>query len=198
MVTALQTMVTRRFDIFDPVVVTVGAFHAGTRRNIIPDTARFDATIRTFSEPARDLIRAEAPRVCAEIAAAHGLEAEVEYRDEYPATVNDAAHAAFAQQVVTEVFGEDGYQHMAHPQAGAEDFSRVLAAVPGAYLMLGAATGDPGNSPNNHSPRAAFDDAVLPVGALLHAELAIRSLVRDDAAARLVTDAHGPAGGEGS
>jgi hippurate hydrolase len=185
MVTALQTMVTRRFDIFDPVVVTVGDFHAGTRRNIIPDTARFDATIRTFSEAARDRIREEAPRVCAGIAAAHGLEVEVEYRDEYPATVNDPDHAAFVQQVVGDVFGEDGYRGMAHPQAGAEDFSRVLAAVPGAYLMLGASTGDPASTPNNHSPRATFDDAVLPLGALLHAELAIRSLERDDAAARL-------------
>jgi hippurate hydrolase len=110
---------------------------------------------------------------------------EVEYRDEYPATVNDPDHAAFVQEVVGDVFGEDGYRAMAHPEAGAEDFSRVLAAVPGAYLMLGASTGDPARTPNNHSPRATFDDAVLPLGALLHAELAIRSLERDDAAARL-------------
>jgi hippurate hydrolase len=185
MVTALQTMVTRRFDIFDPVVVTVGDFHGGTRRNIIPDTARFDATIRTFTKAARDRIREEAPEVCAGVAAAHGLEVEVEYRDEYPATVNDPDHAAFVQQVVGDVFGEDGYRAMAHPEAGAEDFSRVLAAVPGAYLMLGASTGDPARTPNNHSPRATFDDAVLPLGALLHAELAIRTLERDDAAARL-------------
>ncbi|WNI15388.1 M20 metallopeptidase family protein [Actinacidiphila sp. ITFR-21] len=183
MVTALQTMVTRRFDIFDPVVVTVGSFHAGTRRNIIPDTAHFDATIRTFSEPARERIRSEAPRLCAEIAAAHGMAAEVEYNDEYPATVNDAVHAEFARQVVTDVFGDAGYRGMAHPEAGAEDFSRVLDAVPGCYLMLGAATGDPAGSPDNHSPRATFDDAVLPLGALLHAELAVRSLARDDAAA---------------
>jgi amidohydrolase len=182
MVTALQTMVTRRFDVFDPVVVTVGAFHAGTRRNIIPDTARFEATVRTFSARTRELVRAEAPRLCREIAAAHGVEADAEYHDEYPVTVNDHAHTAFAREVVDEVFGPGGYRAMEHPEAGAEDFSRVLAAVPGCYLMLGAATSDPGEAPNNHSPRATFDDAVLPAGALLHAELARRSLARDDAA----------------
>jgi hippurate hydrolase len=69
---------------------------------------------------------------------------------------------------------------MAHPEAGAEDFSRVLQEIPGCYLMLGATPGgDYLNAPSNHSPRASFDDSVLPLGALLHAELAVRALERD-------------------
>ncbi len=183
MVTALQTMVTRRFDIFDPVVVTVGSFHGGTRRNIIPDTARFEATVRTFSARSQDLIRVAAPQLCRDIASGYGLEAEVVFHDEYPVTVNDAVHTEFATEVVREVFGEDGSGPMAFPEAGAEDFSRVLQAVPGCYLMLGAA---PGNNhttaESNHSPRATFSDAVLPQGALLHSHLAIRALERDAAA----------------
>jgi amidohydrolase len=180
MVTGLQTLVTRRFDVFDPVVVTVGSLHAGTRRNIIPDLAEFDATIRTFSAESLARIRVEAPALCRQIAQAHGLEAEVEYLDEYPATVNDATHTAFASQIVTELFGDDRYQLMAHPEAGAEDFSRVLQEIPGCYLMLGATPGgDYLNAPSNHSPRASFDDSVLPLGALLHAELAVRALERD-------------------
>jgi amidohydrolase len=183
MVTSLQTMVTRRFDPFDPVVVTVGRISAGTRRNIIPDNAEFDATVRTFSAANLEQIRVDAPLLCRRIAEAYGLEAEVEYIDEYPVTVNDPRHAAFAAEVVAEVFGPDGFETMVHPEPGAEDFSRVLEEVPGCYLMLGAAQGeDYVNAPSNHSPRATFDDSVLSKGALLHAELAIRALQRDTAA----------------
>ncbi len=182
-VTALQTLVTRRFDVFDPVVVTVGSFHGGTRRNIIPDSARFDATVRSFSPAARERIMTEAPALCRQLAAAHGLEAEVEFVDEYPMTVNHDDHASFVADVVSEVFGDERYQSMRDPNAGAEDFSRVLEAVPGCYLMLGAHPGDSADTPNNHSPKAVFVDDVMSDGVLLHAELAFRALERDKAAA---------------
>jgi len=181
-VTSLQTLVTRRFDVFDPVVVTVGAFHAGTRRNVIPDEARLEATVRSFSAEAREKIRTTAPELCRQVAAAHGLTAEADYFDEYPLTVNDADHAEFAAGVAREVFGEERFQPLANPHAGAEDFSRVLEAVPGCYVFLGAHPGDDADVPGNHSPRAVFVDDVMPDGVLLHAELAIRALERDAAA----------------
>jgi amidohydrolase len=174
---ALQAMVTRQFDIFDPVVITVGSFHAGTRRNIIPDEAVFEATVRTFSRAARDRIEAASVRLCEAIAAGHGLEADVRYNTEYPVTVNDAGQAAFAAGVVADVFGEARFTAMADPDAGAEDFSRVLDEVPGCYLFLGACPDeDYRAADDNHSPRAAFDDAVMADGCLLHANLAIRAL----------------------
>jgi amidohydrolase len=179
MVTALQTMITRRFDIFDPVVLTVGTFHAGTRRNVIPDDASFEATVRTFSVEARERMKAESVRLCQDIATAHGLRAEVRYDDEYPATVNDAAHHEFVADTVRDMFGDTSFQTMPNPEPGSEDFSRVLNEVPGAYVFLGAcATPDPATAPNNHSPLATFDDAVLPDGAALLAELAVRRLDR--------------------
>ena len=90
MVTALQTLVTRRFDVFDPVVITVGSFHAGTTDNVIPDEAHFLATVRSFSAAARDRVRAASVRLVTDIATAHGLQASAEYLDGYPVTVNDA------------------------------------------------------------------------------------------------------------
>jgi amidohydrolase len=174
---ALQAMVTRQFDIFDPVVITVGSFHAGTRRNIIPDEAVFEATVRTFSRAARERIQVASVRLCESIAVAHGLEADARYSTEYPVTVNDDAQAAFAAGVVTDVFGEARFTAMADPDAGAEDFSRVLDEVPGCYLFLGACPDeDYKAADDNHSPRAAFDDKVMADGCLLHANLAIRAL----------------------
>ncbi|HEX3388347.1 MAG TPA: M20 family metallopeptidase [Streptosporangiaceae bacterium] len=178
MVTALQTLVTRGFDVFDPVVITVGSFHAGTADNIIPDEAHFLATVRSFSGAARDRVRAASLRLIADLAAAHGLRAEAEYLDGYPVTVNDAAETAFAAQAVADMFGEDRLIAQANPLPGAEDFSFVLGEVPGVFLMLGAGPegSDPGTAPFNHAADAVFDDAVLPDGAALLAELALRRL----------------------
>jgi hippurate hydrolase len=182
MATALQTLVTRRFDVFDPVVVTVGSMHAGTRRNIIPDEARFEATIRSFSREAHDRIRVEAPALCRQIGAAFGVDVDVDYSDEYPVTSNSPQHARFAADVVADVFGTERYQELADPITGSEDFSRVLDEVPGCYLFLGAHTGGTPDGPDNHSPRADFDDSLLSDGALLHAQLALRALRREETA----------------
>ncbi|EOD61431.1 M20 metallopeptidase family protein [Amycolatopsis vancoresmycina] len=176
MVTALQTMVTRTFDVFDPVVITVGSFHAGTRRNIIPDDAVFEATLRSFSPEVAARVGERAVQVCRGIAQAHGLDIDVTYEPEYPATVNDAAAYDFVADTVRDVFGEERFTEMADPITGSEDFSRVLDRVPGAYLFLGACPTDPATAPDNHSPRARFDDSVLGDGAALLAELAVRRL----------------------
>ncbi|CAN5200024.1 M20 family metallopeptidase [soil metagenome] len=182
MVSAMHAFVTRRFDIFDPVVLTVGSLHAGTKRNIIPDDAQLDATIRTFSEESRELMRTGLPQLCRSIGEAFGVEVDAEFREEYPLTVNDPYETGFVADTVADLFGADGYLPMAFPEAGAEDFSRVLAEVPGCYVMLGASVEeDFTRSPSNHSSLATFSDAVLPKGAELLAQLAIRSLSRNGA-----------------
>lgn len=180
MVGDLQTVVTRHFDIFDPVVVTVGNFHAGTKANIIPSEAKFEATIRAFSLAARDKLLRESKLLCEKIAQAYGLEADAVVVGQYPVTINNAEHAQFVADTAADVFGPDKYQHMEFAIPGAEDFSRVLLEVPGSYMMLGASTSaDYMNAANNHSPLATFDDSVLHLGTLMHAELAIRALRRD-------------------
>ncbi|WP_051943458.1 M20 metallopeptidase family protein [Streptacidiphilus rugosus] len=179
-VLALQTMVTRRFDAFDPVVLTVGTFHAGTVENVIPETASFAATIRSFSEEARARVAEETLRVVHGVGAAHGLTVEAELESGYPVTVNDHAEAAFAARTVAEVLGEGRYVEMPHAVAGSEDFGVVGALVPSAYVMLGAcpADRDPFTAPYNHAPEAAFDDAVVADGAALLAGLALGRLAR--------------------
>jgi amidohydrolase len=177
-VTALQTMVTRQFDVFDPVVLTVGTFHAGTADNVIPDDATFNATVRTFSAAARGRMHESALRLVGQIAAAHGLTAAAEYAEGYPVTVNDQQEYAFASRAVGDVLGEHRFLTAPNPLTGSEDFSYVLDQVPGAFLMVGACP--PGANPEsaafNHSAEAVFDDAILADGAALYAELALRRL----------------------
>jgi amidohydrolase len=178
MIMAIQTAVTRKFDIFDPIVVTVGSFHGGTKENIIPETAHFDATIRTFSAEAQDKVRPVLLDLVQGIAQAHGVQVEAEFHGVYPVTVNDAAAYETVQRTVGELFGENRFLRMPNPLAGAEDFSRVLQEVPGAMVFLGATIEgrDFQTAPFNHSPEAAFDDRVLPDGAALLAQLALGHL----------------------
>ncbi|MFP3580576.1 M20 family metallopeptidase [Arthrobacter sp. SIMBA_036] len=175
MVTALQVMVTRQFNMFDPVVLTVGVLHAGTKRNVIPETARIEATIRTFSEASRQKMMDVVPRLLEGIAAAHGLEVDVDYQEEYPLTINSEDETATAAKVIEGLFGESRHTRMATPLSGSEDFSRVLAEVPGTFVGLSAVPpgADHATSPFNHSPYATFDDGVLTDGAALYAELAV-------------------------
>jgi len=179
-VLALQTMVTRKFDVFDPVVITVGSFHAGTTDNVIPDSASFMATARSYSPETRNMLAELVPQLARRIGEAHKLEVDAQYRTEYPVTVNDAAEAAFAGATATELFGESRAELAEFPITGAEDFSYVLEQVPGAFLMLGACPPgtEPETAPTNHSAYAMFDDAVLPDGAAMLTELAIRRLAR--------------------
>ncbi|MDO8121948.1 M20 family metallopeptidase [Isoptericola sp. b490] len=177
-VLALQSAVTRQFSIFDPVVVTVGKIWAGTKDNIIPATAHLDATVRTFSPATHGEIEARLRRVVEHVAAAHGLTAEVEWESGYPTTDNDPAETERAERVAVELFGPDGWEAMADPVAGAEDFSYVLHEVPGSYLILGATPPgqDPLTAAYNHSALATFDEAVLPRAAALLAGLALDRL----------------------
>jgi hippurate hydrolase len=178
MITALQTFVTRRFDVFDPVVITVGTIHAGTARNVIPDEATFEATLRSFSPESRERLKRETVQLVHSIAQAHGLTATAEYEDGYPVTVNDGTEAAFATATATDLFGADRSRTSGVPLTGSEDFSYVLQQVPGAFIMLSSCPldADPQTAPSNHSAEAVFEDTVLADGTALYAELALRRL----------------------
>jgi len=177
-VLALQAMVTRQFDVFDPVVVTVGRIQAGTTDNVISSEATLDATVRTFSEAAHAVVPERFTRVCEGIAAAHGLTATVEYVRGYPVTANTPAEVDRAERLAHGLFGELGYVGAPQPISGAEDFSYVLAQVPGAFLGLGATPvgADPRTAAYNHSAQAVFADEALAVAPSILAALALDRL----------------------
>ena len=178
-VTALQTVIARQCNPYDPVVLTVGHITAGTRSNIIPDTAYLEATIRSFTPDARDQVKAAVNRACTSIANAHGMHAHLEWIVGYPATINDPTEEAFVGDMIRTVLGDHRHHTLPHPHAGNEDFSFVLEQVPGCFVFLGTCpTSEPATAPSNHSAKAQFDDRWLADAASVLAELASRRMAR--------------------
>lgn len=171
MVLALQALVTRRIDVFDPAVLTIARIRAGTTGNVIGSTASMLGTLRTFSETTRAAMHAGIRRVVAGIAAAHDVDAEAQIVPGYPVTVNDAGFAAFVGDTAAALLGDRDVRTMPAPVMGAEDFSYVLQQVPGALVFLGARP--PGAPPEPlHSDRMVLDEASFAVGIALHAAVA--------------------------
>ncbi len=177
-VQALQTMVTRRIDVFDPAVVTVGRISAGTTSNVIPETATIEGSIRAVSERTRRKVHDGIRRVAEGIAAAHEMTVDVQWVDGYPVTVNDDDFASFTADVAREVIGADKVVQLPHPVMGSEDFSYVLERVPGTMMFLGGTHPDrnPSTAPPNHSNRVNFDEDAMATGVTIYAAVALRHL----------------------
>ena len=177
-VLALQLMVTRRVDVFDPAVVTIAQVVAGTTTNIIPETAFLAGTMRTVSAERREAVKAEVRRVCEGIAAAHGASVELEIEPGYPVTVNDDGFTALVLAAAREVVGEEMTRLLPAPIMGAEDFSYVLQQVPGAMAFVGARPPevDVATAPMNHSNRVVFDESAMAAGIATYVGVARRFL----------------------
>ncbi|WP_223691551.1 M20 metallopeptidase family protein [Leifsonia poae] len=177
-VLALQAFVTRRFDVFDPVVLTVTKLAASEVLNVIPESARLAATVRTLSDRSVEVLQSELPVLAGRIAAAHGCAARVDFEAVYPVTVNDAASADRSLAVLRRQFGVERVEPAASPMMASEDFSFVLREVPGAFVFLGATPAQiaPADAEMNHSPRAVFDDGILADHAAALAALALDHL----------------------
>ncbi len=179
-ISALQTMLNKQFDQFDPVILNVSWIRAGddATNNVIPDSASFGATVRTFSEPNTKKLHELAPKLIHAIAEGYGLTASAEFSQATKVLVNDKTAVETVSRVAKELVGEAGYMDMEHPIAGGEDFASIVHEVPGAFVFLGACPKeiDHTTAPTNHSARAMFDDSVVPLGAALLASLAISHL----------------------
>ena len=156
----LNTLVARRFGPFEPVVATLGSLQAGTDSVIIPETAEMKISLRSFTPATKKRLFADVQQLAVSIAEAHQMTAEIEAMPDYPVTVNDATETAYACRVIDTVFGAGSWTEMSEPLTGSEDFSHVLAEVPGAYALVGAEPYGDANE-TNHSPRASFGDTAI-------------------------------------
>ena len=177
-VQALQMMITRRIETFDPAVVTITKLIAGTTTNVIPETAQIEGTIRAVSEKTRKKVHDSIRRVAEGIAAAHEMQAAVEIRTGYPVTVNDKPSVDFALDVAESLLGEGKAVHLPSPAMGAEDFSYVLNQIPGAMVFIGGTPQgmNPATAAPNHSNRVMFDETAMAHGIALYSSLALRTL----------------------
>lgn len=176
-VLALQSYVTRRVNVFDPVVITVGQFLAGTAPNVIPDTATLRASVRVLSNESIEQLQRDLPQLAEGICHAHGCVAETELSLDLPVTINDPSETAFVLDELVALHGGDSVTVMPNPRLGSEDFSFVLQEVPGTFVFLGAhplpVAAVP---PTNHSSNALFDEGVLGEQAATLAHLAYRRI----------------------
>jgi len=169
-VQAVQTIVSRNHYTLDELVVSVTQIHTGSAENIVPESAYLNGTIRTFDARVQQMVWRRLEEIVEGQAASYGVTARLRIDRGYPATINDPGKTAFAAEVAREVAGEAPVVDDRPREMGAEDFSYMLDARPGAYLFLGQ-----GEAAGLHHPAFDFNDAVAPVGASFFARLVERA-----------------------
>ena len=182
MVLAFQTIISRNKKPVDAGVISVTMVHAGEATNVVPDFCELQGTVRTFSTEVLDQIEQRMKTIAEHTCAAFEAQCEFEFSRNYPPTINSAAEARFARQVMVDLVGE-GKVMAQEPTMGAEDFSYMLQAKPGAYCFISNGQGDHreighGGGPCMlHNPSYDFNDALIPLGAAYWVELARRWLL---------------------
>lgn len=177
-ITAAQSIVARNLSAFDQAVISICSMQAGNpgASSVIPGEATLVGTVRTYNEAVQQTIEDRLRHLCEAVAHGFGATAQLTYKRGYPATVNTVPEANFAADVATTLVGADRVWRNMTPSMGAEDFSFMLQAKPGAYLRVGQGAIDgPGPHPL-HNSRYDFNDAILPLGAALHASLVEHAL----------------------
>ncbi|MDF3413899.1 amidohydrolase [Sulfitobacter sp. M57] len=169
-VQSLQTIVSRNTDPLSQLVISTTQIHTGTTDNVIPGEVYINGTVRTFDKEVQAMAVRRMQAIVDGHAASYDLQAELDFEFGYPPTVNDAAKTDFAIDVAGEVAGEAGVEAAFSPVMGAEDFSYMLEARPGAYLMLGQ-----GEGASVHHAKYNFNDDIAPIGASFFARLVERA-----------------------
>lgn len=172
-ITALQTIVSRRLDPLDSAVVSITTFNAGSAFNVIPQTARLVGTARALDAGVRDQLERQIEELATGIAKANGATARVTYQRGYPVTRNHPEQTAFAADTAASLIGEDKVDRDLAPMMGAEDFAYMLQERPGSIIFLGN-----GDSAGLHHPRYDFNDAAIPYGISYWTSLVERALPR--------------------
>jgi amidohydrolase len=161
-VTALQTIRSRNLPALAPSVVTVGIIRGGERFNIIPEEVRLEGTVRTYDEGIRQQIEARMREILDGVTRAGGGSFELEYRNNAPATLNDAELTGRARETFERVLGEANV-YTTEPTMGGEDFAFFANEVPGVYFRLGVV--EPGTESGAiHTPTFRAADGSVAVG----------------------------------
>lgn len=179
-VTALQTIASRRTSPTEPVVVTVGTFHSGTAGNVLAETAELTGILRTMGGEARERVKQDFRNIVSGIAAAMGVEAEIKIFESYPGCRNDPAMTELLRRAAGEVLGRENVWELPEPSLGTDDFGYFSDAAPGCYYYIGVGSGAKGFTFPNHNPRFAADPEALPLAAAVHVQTVLDFLGGDE------------------
>jgi len=177
-VQALQTIVSRSIDPLAPSVVTVGSFQAGTTANVIAERCMLRGTVRSFDEQTRSRMKERLAALVEHTCAMHGAEGKLDYRDGYPALVNDEREAARFFEVAADVLGADDVVDTPPVMAG-EDFAYYVKQVPGCFMFVGAGNSDCRAVYPHHHPRFDVDERAMLLSARLLIGMAEHYAARD-------------------
>ena len=177
-VSALQTIASRRVSPLDPVVITIGTFSGGTAYNIIAETVQMSGTVRCLNEEVHQRLPGLIEEIAKGVASGMGAGCQVNYRWGYPVLENDPAFTEFFASVARDVLGPERVQEIPRPTMGGEDMAFFLQKVPGTYFFLGSGTASRGTAYPHHNCRFDMDEDVLWMGTALFAETASRWLGR--------------------
>jgi amidohydrolase len=155
----IQSIVARNVDPLQAAVVSICTFQAGSTDNVIPQTALLRGTARSLTPEIRDLLERRVAEVVDGTARLYGAKAKLTYKRDYPVTRNHEAQTAFAASVAGQVVGSERVDTDVAPVMGAEDFSFMLEARPGAFMFVGN-----GDSAGLHHPAYDFNDELIPIG----------------------------------
>jgi hippurate hydrolase len=170
-ITGLQLVASRETDPLDSIVVTVASMHAGTANNIIPESATLTGTVRTLSPTVRDHAEKRVTEIVTGIASTFGARAEVHYHRGYPVTINHDEPTDRAVAILKRLVGDKAVDPNLAPVMGAEDFSYMLEARPGAFVFIGN-----GDSAGLHNAAYDFNDEAIPFGVSYWVSLAETTL----------------------
>ncbi len=172
-VTALQSIASRRTRPTDSIVVTVGAIHAGSAPNVIPSEAVMKGTMRTLDAETRAMGEADFRRIVTGVAEAMHATAEIDWHTGYPVTHNDPAAAAHVRAIAVEALGDERVVDLPEPFMGGEDFSFYSQHVPAAFFIVGLKPPHADAYPLLHTPGFDFNDDAFAVGIELFVRLAL-------------------------
>jgi amidohydrolase len=168
---ALQTIVTRNRNPYDPAVLSITQIHAGSADNVIPDRAELRGTVRAFTNETIDLIDKRASELAHRISEGFGCKAEFVFDRKYPPTYNHPDETALSVRVLQELVGAGNVDANVQPSMAGEDFALMLQERPGCYVWIGNGHGDhrmPGHGEGPcmlHNAAYDFNDELIPLGA---------------------------------
>ena len=178
-ITTLQSIISRRINPLESVVLSIGSIKGGDVHNIIPNSVKITGTVRTLSEKVREQIPTEMENVIKGVTSTHGADYKFDFIRKFPVLINDHAITDIAQEAFSKILGTDHVEEVAHKSMGAEDFAYLAQNVPSTFVYVGIAE-DENNPVLHHNPKFKWHDKNLKILAQGYAQMALDFLNKEE------------------